>query len=210
MRLPSPLPLPLLVVTLGMALWAACVPTFPSTTTPGAVVTDDFSDAALASRYRLRGGSWRVVDGQLTTLGDSNLPLWLDAPLSQNTRIEFTSMSAAPAVDMKVEVFGDGIRHESGYIVVVGGWNNTLTAIARLDEHEAKRVTRRTRFEANRPYRWRIERKDGRRLQLFLDDELLVTYDDPSPLFGPRNNRFAFSGWESEVTFDNLRITPLP
>jgi len=207
MRLPSLLSL--FGITLG-AIGAGCLPTFPSTSAPAVVVTDDFSDASLASRYHLRGGSWRVVDGQLTTLGDSNLPLWLQAPLSLNTRIEFTSTSAAPAVDMKVEVFGDGIRHESGYIVVVGGWNNTLTAIARLDEHEAKRVTRRTRFEANRPYRWRIERKDGRRLQLFLDDELLVTYDDPAPLFGPRNNRFAFSGWESEVTFDNLRITPLP
>ena len=158
----------------------------------------------------MQGGSWRVVDGALTTLGDRNLGLWLRTPLSRNTRIEFTSTSSSAAVDMKVEVFGDGIRHESGYVVIVGGWNNTLTGIARLDEHEVKRVTRRTRFEANRSYRWRIERTDGRRLRLFLDDELLATYDDDAPLFGPRNSRFGFSGWESEVTFDNLQITPLP
>ena len=195
---------------LSLAPGLACLPTFPATTPAGAAVVDTFSDSSLSTRYHMQGGSWRVVDGALTTLGDRNLGLWLRTPLSRNTRIEFTSTSSSAAVDMKVEVFGDGIRHESGYVVIVGGWNNTLTGIARLDEHEVKRVTRRTRFEANRSYRWRIERTDGRRLRLLLDDELLATYDDDAPLFGPRNNRFGFSGWESEVTFDNLQITPLP
>lgn len=201
-----PLPFALIVCS-------GCLPTF--TSTPAAVaVHDEFADQdageALAARANVQGGSWRVVDGKLSTLGDHNLPLWLDAPLSKNTRIEFTSTSGSAAVDMKVEVFGDGIRHESGYIVIVGGWNNTLTGIARLDEHEKGRQVRRTRFESGRAYRWRIERTDGKTLSLYVDDELQARYADADPLWGPRNNRFAFSGWESEVTFDDLTITPLP
>jgi len=205
--------LPLLSLTASAALSAflsACLPTFPSTTPAASAVVDDFSDADLSARYNVQGGSWRVVDGALSTLGDRNLPLWLRAPLSKNVRIQFSSRSQSPAVDMKVEVFGDGIRHESGYIVIVGGWNNTLTVIAKQDEHEPTRVTKRTRLEANRTYQWTVERTDGKTLRLLLDGEEVVRYVDEEPLFGPRHSRFAFSGWESAVTFDDLRITPLP
>lgn len=196
----------LVVVT---ALSAACLPGFAERAPLTAVVVDDFSDVAIAQRYRHEGGSWRVLDGGLHTVGDRNQPLWSNVVLPENVRIEFTSVSSTSAVDMKVEIFGDGVRHESGYIAIVGGWNNTLTVLARLDEHEPSRATKRTRFEAGRRYRWRIERTDGHTIKLFVDDELQVAYDDKVPLYGPRNNRFAFSGWESEVVFDDLKITPV-
>lgn len=197
-------------VVAALTSGVSCLPTFPPSSPPTAAVVETFSDADLTGRYHVQGGTWRVVDGALSTLGDRNLPLWLRAPLSKNVRIEFTSTATSPVLDMKVEVFGDGIRHESGYIVVVGGWNNTLSGIARLDEHEGQRVMRRTRFEAGVKHRWRIERTDGKTLRLFLNGEELAAYVDDKPLFGPRNDRFAFSGWESEVTFDDLTITPLP
>jgi hypothetical protein len=171
---------------------------------------DDFSDAALGRRYFMQGGSWRVVDGALTTLGDRNLPLWLDVPLPRDVRIEFTVTSSSPAVDAKVEVFGDGVRHESGYVVVLGGWSNTLSGIARRDEHERGRVMHKTRFEQGRRYRVVVERRDGRSLVFSVDDAVVARYDDADPLSGPGHDRFAFSGWESEVAFDDLRITPLP
>lgn len=173
-------------------------------------MSDDFSNADLDARYNHQGGSWRVVAGKLNTLGDRNLPLWLDAPLSKNVRITFTSSSASSDIDMKAEIFGDGIRHESGYIVFVGGWSNTLTGIARLDEHEKARVVRRTRLEQGHVYHWTIQRTDGETVELLLDGELQASYVDKDPLYGPRNDHFAFSGWESDVSFDDLTITPLP
>jgi hypothetical protein len=189
---------------------AACLPTFPAQAPPARAVRDDFSSADLRTRYRVLGGSWRVVDGVLTSLGDRNLPLWLEAPLSKNVRVEFTAWSASPAVDLKLEIFGDGLRHESGYIVIAGGWNNTLGVIARLDEHEKGRTERRLRLNPNQRYRFRAERTDGKTLRVYIDDALTLERKDDAPLFGPRNNRFAFSSWESHVFFDELVVTPLP
>ena len=37
---------------------------------------------------------------------------------------------------MGTEFCGDGVRHESGYINILGGWGNTLAIIAKEDEHE--------------------------------------------------------------------------
>jgi hypothetical protein len=171
---------------------------------------DDFDDRDLGDRYFVQGGSWRVVDGTLTTLGDRNLPLWLDVSLPRNVRVEVDATSSSAAVDIKVELFGDGVRHQSGYVAVVGGWNNTLSGIARRDEHEKKRVMNRTRHVQGQSYHLVVQRVDGKTIELFVDGARVASYVDPEPLFGPGHDRFAFSGWESEVTFDHLRITALP
>ncbi|MCC7112468.1 MAG: hypothetical protein IT382_24460 [Deltaproteobacteria bacterium] len=171
---------------------------------------DDFNRPALGERYRKGGGSWRIVDGTLSSVGDHNQPLWLDVPLAKNVKVEFTAWSRSPAVDTKIEIFGDGVRHESGYIVILGGWQNTVSTIARLDEHERGRVELRGRWEKDRRYRWTVQRTDGHTLELLLDGERILAYDDKDPLFGPRNDRLAFTSWESEVSYDDLVITPLP
>ena len=186
----------------------ACIKT--SDDAPQAPYSDDFNRAALGERLHASGGSWRIVDGALSSLGDRNQPLWLDVPLGKNVRVEFTAWSRSPAVDTKVEIFGDGLRHESGYIVILGGWQNTISTIARLDEHERGRVELRKRWEKDRHYRWTVQRTDGHTLELFIDGERVLAYDDPAPLVGPKNNRLAFTSWESEVFYDDLTITPLP
>lgn len=170
---------------------------------------DDFARDSLGAHYRA-AGSWRVVDGALASVGDHNQPLWIDVPLARNTRVEFTAWSRSPAVDTKIEIFGDGLRHESGYIVILGGWQNTITAIARLGEHERGRAELRKKWEQGRRYRWTVQRTDGKTLELFIDGERVLAYADPAPLYGPRNNRLAFTSWESEVFYDDLAITPLP
>jgi hypothetical protein len=201
-----------LPVVLASSTWA-CLPGdraargVVTATTP---FVDEFDDADLGDRYFAQGGSWRVVRGALTTLGDHNLPLWLDVTLPKNVRIDVDVTSASTAVDMKVELFGDGVRHESGYIAIVGGWNNTLSGVARLDEHERARVMNRTRYEQGRTYHLAVQRTDGATVELFVDGDKVASYRDKAPLYGPGNDRFAFSGWESEVTFDHLKITALP
>jgi hypothetical protein len=192
-----------------VAVGVACLPTRGADGAP-APFRDDFERAELGPQYLKRGGSFRIEDGALRTLGDRNQPLWLDVPLARNVRIELTTVSRSPAVDTKIEVFGDGVRHESGYIVIVGGWKNTITTIARLDEHEPGRKELRRRFEPHRRYRWTVQRTDGKTLELFLDGERILAYEDADPLYGPKNNRLAFTSWESDVSYDDLVITPLP
>ena len=172
--------------------------------------SDDFERAELGAHYTKTGGSWRVLAGGLHTRGDHNQPLWLDVPLPRNVRVEFTTVSKSPAVDSKVEIFGDGVRHESGYILIFAGWQNSITAIARKDEHERTRQEVRRGGEMNRRYRWMLQRTDAKTLELFIDGVKLLEYVDERPLFGPGNNRLAFTSWESEVSYDDLKITPLP
>ena len=121
--------------------------------------------------------------------------------------------------DMKVEVFGDGQSFHrgdpraaydaTGYVLVMGGWRNTLSAIARMHEHAADRVTRtEPRVVPGRKYHWTI-RRQGRVLTWLVDGQPFLTLDDPDPLRGPAHRYFAVSGFESKVYFDNLKIRPL-
>lgn len=97
---------------------------------------DDFSSRDnLARNYWSTGGDWRVVNGELVSPGVKNNPLWLQASLPEDVAVEFDVRSESPEGDIKVEIFGDGLNHASGYVLIHGGWNNRLSVIARLDEH---------------------------------------------------------------------------
>src|SRR5690606_15954273 len=97
----------------------------------------------------------------------------------------------------------------TSYVVIFGGWNNTTNAIARLDEHGDDRVVGpRRRVEPGQTYHMRIERQ-GNRITAWVDDVELAHMDDPDPLEGRGHDHFAFNDWEANLSFDNLRITPL-
>ena len=197
----------------------------PVTTIP---YSDDFSNpTSLRSNYFSTGGFPRIINGELLIPDNTrNNPLWLQAALPDNVAIDFDVRSMSEAGDIKVEIFGDGTDHASGYVLIHGGWNNSLSIIARLDEH-APSLTKlladrkpfgpdsRVRVEANpypvqpgRAYHWRIERRGGL-LTWFIDGAKFMEFNDPYPLKGSGNDRFAFSSWGSDLYFDNLRITPL-
>lgn len=97
---------------------------------------DDFSDPqTVPKNYAAIGGHWRVVSGELLSPGVKNNPLWLRAKLPRDVVVELDVRSESPEGDVKVEIFGDGVDHASGYVLIHGGWNNSISIIARLDEH---------------------------------------------------------------------------
>jgi len=205
----------LLLAAAGLTLIAAvstgCTPkSAKGADLKGQAFTDNFDRKELGAKYKKVGGTWDIVDGKLHSSGEKNIPLWLDVPLGKNVVVEFTAMSKSPAVDTKVEIFGDGERHESGYIVIFGGWNNRISTIARLDEHEKTRVEKRTKWEKDRVYRWRVERRNGKDVRWFIDDKEVLVYEDRQPLVGKRQNFLGFTNWQSDVYYDDLKITPLP
>lgn len=205
---------------------------------------DDFSDPGTVQRnYWSNGMHYRTVEGWLVSPSGKNNPLWLQARLPQDVVVEVDVRAETAEGDVKVEIFGDGLNHASGYVLIHGGWSNSMSIIARRDEHgpslqqlqaEARKISRerglpsanvvdtgvfrrdtRMRVEANpypvqagKVYRWRIERR-GSLLRWSIDGKPFMELDDPFPLAGPGHDRFGFSGWNAELSFDNLRVAPL-
>ncbi len=184
---------------------------------------NDFSSTELKDFFAT-GGLWRVESGELVSPGVKNNPLWLKAKLPNDVAVEFDVRSMSPEGDIKVEIFGDGSDHASGYVLIHGGWNNSISIIARLDEHGTplgqlpegiKRMDTRTRVEAHpypvtigKTYHWRIERRGGL-ITWLIDGQQFMRFEDPKPLTGDKHNRFGFSSWEAQLYFDNLTVTAL-
>lgn len=177
---------------------------------------DNFDRADLGPEWRETGPGWRIVGGSLVGQNVRNHPLWLRRRLPRDARIEFDAWSESPDGDLKCEVYGDGesfARQASytatSYVIIFGGWRNSLNVIARMDEHAPDRRERvGPRVEPNRHYHFTIERR-GRLLKWALDGQPMLEWDDPDPLAGQGHEFFAFNDWAARVHFDNLVVTPL-
>ena len=176
-------------------------------------------DAGLRDVFYVTGDGYRAAHGALSARGAHNHPLWLRRKLPRDVRIDFDAWSTEPRGDIKVEVFGDGHSYDpdggrytaTGYEVIFGGWYNSKSIIARLDEHGTDMVQRsEPKVAANRHYHWRIERRRNT-LTWFVDDLTtpFLRYEDPRPLDGAGHEYFGFNNWEADTWFDNLVISPL-
>ena len=169
---------------------------------------DDFDREQLGESWFPTGGHWVIDNGAVLTTGANNAPLFLRAPLPNDVVVEVDITSDTSAVDAKIELMTDGRTHQSGYIFILGGWNNKLSAIARLDEHGRDRKTKSpTEVKGRTSYHWRIEKKGGD-IKWFIDGRPYMTYSDPKPLEGPGHDRLALSNWQNQLRYDNLRIWP--
>jgi hypothetical protein len=181
------------------------------------VFEDRFDRAELGADWLdTSGGRFAIVNGELHVRGARNKPLWLKRKLPRDARIEFTARSESSAVDIKVEAFGDGRSRAkklsytaTSYVVILGGWNNSRSIIARMDEHGDDRQVRTSpKGVPGRRYRFAIARK-GNLLSWLLDGETFLELDDPAPLAGPGHEHFAFNNWETELYFDDLVVYEL-
>jgi len=125
-----------------MLALTACAARVPVTTS--VPFSDTFERADLGPNWKFGGGEWNISAGALHSSGAENAPLWLQAALPRDVTIEFDAWSNSPAVDIKCELFGDGRNHQSGYIVILAGWNNSTSIIARLREHGSERTPEQT------------------------------------------------------------------
>jgi len=182
----------------------------------GAVFYDDFERSQLGASYRKTGGDWRVEKGTLHVQGAKNHPLWLLRTLPSDVRVEFDARSESPEGDIKVELFGDGASYAktdqyeaTSYVIIFGGWSNSKNVLARMDEHGEDRVEGKPRkVVPGRTYHFVIERVGGT-LQVWVDEQILVEMEDPEPLAGRGHDHFGFNNWQSDLWFDNLKVTPL-
>jgi hypothetical protein len=204
-----------LVSALAGPCWSACTPQGDPGIGPKGF-HDDFERADLGSDWSITGGSWATRNGQLRIRSARNKPLWLRRTLPNDVRIQFDVHSESPMGDIKVEVFGDGVSKAettsytaTSYVVIFGGWMNTLNVIARLNEHGDDRVVGPPyKVVQGKAYHMKIERR-GSTIEAWVDDHELAKMTDPKPLSGPGHDHFAFNDWEAELWFDNLRIDAL-
>jgi hypothetical protein len=192
-------------------------PTRPPITAPFA---DSFDRAELGPDWLATDPqAVRIVDGAIVVAQGYNHPLWLLRRLPRDARIEFDCWSNSPDGDLKVEVWGDGHSFATGdrgaaytstaYNFIFGGWRNTLSTLARLNEHGHDRKVRTDlRVVVGQKYHWTIARKD-RHLDWSIDGQPFLSFDDPTPLDGENHSFFGINNWESDAHFDNLTVTPL-
>lgn len=215
-RQPITRALPRALVVLGLA----CAEEPRTYSTPGAEATpifsENFDSGSLGEAWRTTGEGARVEGGALVVEGLHNHPVWLTRELPDDVRIEFDATAEGEEGDIKVELAGDGVSFAksasytaTGYVVIFGGWNNELNAIARRDEHGDDRKTKtEPKVEADRRYHFTLTRENGV-LRWELDGQEVLVFEDEAPLRGPGQRHFAFNNWESRVRFDNLVIYAL-
>jgi hypothetical protein len=199
---------------LALALSACTIERRPA----GVATSDEFDRAEIGDDWRSTAGgaNYHIVNGELVVANAYNHPLWLKRPIPRDASIDVDVWSNDDAGDIKLEAWGDGKSFATStsytatsYVFIFGGWHNTLSAIARMDEHANNRKTRKDpKVEKGKRYHWHIERKNGH-IDWQVDGQPYLTFDDPSPLDGPEHSYLAINDWEVEIHFDNLKITPL-
>jgi hypothetical protein len=183
---------------------------------PAGPSSDDFNRAELGAAWHTTGPGYRIINGELVVDHAYNHPLWLARPIPRDAVLEFDAWSNDDAGDIKIEAWGDGHSYATSasytatsYVFIFGGWHNTLSAIARMNEHGADRKTRAdTKVEKGKKYHFRIARKGGH-IDWSVDGKPFLAFDDAAPLEGANHAFLGVNDWEAELHFDNLTVTPL-
>jgi hypothetical protein len=181
--------------------------------------SDDFERSELGSGWNATSPAYHLAGGALEVSNAYNHPAWLRSRLPPNAQIDLDVTSKSPDGDIKVELYGDGASYDpdkgsydsTGYVLIFGGWHNTLSIIARLEEHGAGRKAERADVKVvpGQRYHFSITRKDGT-IDWAIDGKPFLSWTDPEPLAGPTHEYFAVNDWETPLTFDNLNIRPVP
>ncbi len=174
-----------------------------------------------------RTNAWRIENGRLCGENARNHGVWLNRTLPVNARIEFDAYAMTETGDLKAEVWGDGHSYATGtsytnassYLAILGGWHNTIHALARLNEHGTDRKTISVDKESDDPtqravvrgqlYQFKIERTDGKTIRVLVNGVEYFSWNDPAPLAGQGHDHMGFNEWEAKVCFDNVKVTPL-
>jgi hypothetical protein len=204
--------MPRIIICIRITILCGC--TIEKQQPPGPS-SDDFERAEIGGAWKATGTGYRIVKGELVVDHAYNHPLWLGKPIPSDAIVELDVWSNDDAGDIKIELWGDGRSYATqasyvatSYVFIFGGWHNTISAIARMNEHGGDRKTRNDpKVEKGKKYHFRIARKGGH-IDWQIDGQPFLTYDDKSPLEGPSHSYLGINDWEVELHFDNLRVSP--
>ncbi|MFO0927235.1 MAG: alpha-L-arabinofuranosidase C-terminal domain-containing protein [Gemmataceae bacterium] len=155
------------------------------------------------------GAFWTARDGSIAQEGgaeDVRLlfgdPRWTD--------YEFTVEARKTGGDEGFLILVRALSHREFYWANFGGWGNNGHALERGVRGPSRwgEVGRRQegRIETGRWYRVRA-RCEGRRVQFWLDDQLVIDYTDDGK--GPARGRPGVGTWQTQTQFRNFKVTAL-
>jgi hypothetical protein len=180
---------------------------------------DAFERTELGATWNATSPEFHIDKGKLAVSKAYNHPAWLRRKLPPDAIIEVDAMSKSPIGDLKIELYGDGESFaqdkgaytSSGYVLIFGGWHNSLSVLCRMEEHDQGRKAERAdiRVQPGRSYHWTVTRRGGT-IDWKIDGQPFLAWTDPEPLAGTGHEYLAINDWETEVTFDNLSIRPAP
>jgi hypothetical protein len=114
------------------------------------------------------------------------------------------------ANDINAVICGDGSDLRKGYNIVFGGWGNKHTRILRDGEVVADTTKFLMPGDSSQHRYWfyikiqkQIQKRDGR-VRLFVDNQLVLQYNDPEPLSG---DRVAIWSWDNDLMIARVRIS---
>lgn len=156
-------------------------------------------------------------DREIVVREARNHPVWYREELPLTGSVELTIWTGAREGDMKFEAWGDGKTHAptfepapytaSGYVFILGGWNNSKSIIAYRDEHGAHVVERSDfRVVPGRRYVVRVTRANGE-VTMSVDDEPFLAMREPPEAVTSPGRFLGLSGWRTEVHFSEPRVS---
>ena len=195
-------PMPLKGVIAGFGASGVDVPKDHLEVTCPAVQVYTFDTAS--SDWRVASGTWQVAnrwqcDPRWSFFsGESrgDAILWCKRLMKKDVTLEFAAgikMDRARggryeyASDINATICADGRDLVTGYSFMFGGWQNTSTRILRgaTIVAESRNVIPNQQDIHRRWFYIKI-RKIGGRLEYYVDNQLLLEYEDPDPLQGDR------------------------
>lgn len=164
-----------------------------------------YTFAKASSDWRVASGRWEVTSrwecddrwSFFSGVSKKNATLWCKRRLKGDVTLEFAAgikmdrsrgNSYEYASDINATICADGEDLTSGYSFMFGGWNNTSTRIMRGNTVVAESKTSLIPNKQNIHRRWfyiKI-RKQGSKLQYYIDNQLVLEFNDPQPLTGNR------------------------
>jgi len=155
------------------------------------------------------GAAWTLKDGCVAQEGGAaDVRLLLGSP--QWTDYEFTVEARKTGGEEGFLILVRAVSGREFYWANLGGWGNIGHALERGIQGQQRwgAVTRRRdgRIETGRWYRVRA-RCEGRRIQFWLDDELVIDYTDDGR--GPVRGRPGVGTWATQAQYRNFKVASL-
>lgn len=155
------------------------------------------------------GTSWTVKENCLAQDGGAaDVRLTFGSP--DWTDYEFTVEARKTGGEEGFLILMRALNKQEFYWANLGGWQNVGHGLERgiKGEKRWRGVSKRHngRIEADRWYRIRA-RCEGPRIQLWLDQELVIDYTDDGK--GPKHGKVGVGTWTTQALFRNFKVTSL-